>query len=179
MAANRMSHYVHQNRFNVIAYVHDLHKAGLPREAAEIQGEFAAFMTERAFIITKADWEELKTAVNQNHYEIELLKKDLVHGLEVIRNVCKTDNQSVCAEIHSVRAELKSDIQCLRSELKEGIQVVRTELKENIYFVHKEFKEDIQILDKAISASVHKMMLFTFSMAATLLGVMAKGFHWI
>lgn len=62
-----------------------------------------------------------------------------------------------------------------KDELKAEIKVVREEIKE----VKKEVKEDIKELSSKIESNARWMFSIMIAFGCGMLGVMAKGFHWI
>ena len=82
------------------------------------------------------------------------------------------------SQVKDLRTELKDDINDLRTELKGDINGLRTELKGDI----KELRSDITSIKEHMSAmrvDIVMTRVWMLCQSAVLLGVMARGFHWI
>lgn len=98
---------------------------------------------------------------------------------------------STKTELTDVKNELKSDIQEVRNELKSDIQEVGNELKSDIQEVRNELKSDIKDLRNELKSEMKDLRydtlkfvigsttVATVTILGTVLGTLAKGFHWI
>ena len=78
------------------------------------------------------------------------------------------------SEIRAVRTELKSEI----SDVRSGLKDLRTELKGDI----KELRSDMTSIKEQMSTMRVDMVMtraWMLCQSAVLLGVMARGFHWV
>jgi hypothetical protein len=71
--------------------------------------------------------------------------------------------------------ELKSDVKGLRTRMEDGFQAIRKEMTDGFQSLRKEMMDGSQSVRKEISDA----KIWALIIAAGVLGVLAKGFHWI
>jgi gas vesicle protein len=76
-------------------------------------------------------------------------------------------------------AELTQDVRALRKEQADDFKGVRKELADQFIAVRKDFSTEFTAVRKDQSSDFRALMIAGGLAALALLGVIAKGFHWI
>lgn len=105
---------------------------------------------------------------------IATVESDVRHIRSDIAEI-KVDIRRLDDKIEGVRTSLDGKIESLRTSLEGRIEGVRTELGGRIDGVQRDIRE---LTASFASAKVWALLLY-FGLAATLLGVMARGFGWL
>ena len=92
----------------------------------------------------------------------------------------KTSERLVRLEVQVVNiaagvVEIKSDVKDLRTRMEVGFQAVRKEMHEGDQALRKEMNDGFQSIRKELSDA----KIWALIIAAGVLGILAKGFHWI
>lgn len=86
--------------------------------------------------------------------------EDLLVGLQISVAVLKDQGVRIMADL----SELKRDAKDLRTRMEDGFQSIRKEMTDGFQSLHKE---------------IGTAKIWALLIAAAMLGVLARGFHWI
>lgn len=165
--------------FEVLTYMHTLHKAGIPQEAAEIQAKTVSDLIQRIderSALTKADLDETNLKIEQVRYETEQLRKDLKlelqtmnhdfslkfeqvrHETEQLRKDLMLETQSLnkdlILETQTLRKDLTLEIQILRNDLTLEIQAINSDLAQKIEAVRSDLTLEIQAIRSDLTRDI-------------------------
>jgi hypothetical protein len=74
-----------------------------------------------------------------------------------------------------MRTRMEDGFQTLRTEMTDGFQALRKEMTDGFQAVRKEMTDGFQ----AVRAEIASAKIWALLIAAAILGVLARGFHWI
>jgi hypothetical protein len=92
-------------------------------------------------------------------------------GLQVSVAVLTDQNARIMADV----SELKRDAKDLLSRMEEGFQSLRKDMHDGFQSLRKEMYDGFQLFHKELSNA----KIWALLIAAAMLGVLARGFHWI
>lgn len=190
----KMAHYAHKHHnhakqyFDLFTYIHSLRKVGVSQEVAEIQGEALKNMSEQIanqsqFLLTKADQQETNLRIIQIQTDV----KEIRHELVLTRQELKADivavDQKLSANIASVEQRLSANIASVEQKFSANLASVEERLSANMVLLDQKLSANIDSVREELKLSISKYVnstrLWMFSMMSLMLGVMARGFHWI
>ena len=166
-----MATHMHKKYFEILTFVHKLREAGVSEKAAEIQAQAIADVIEQVSnhsTLTKADLANTDRKIEENHRdtraEINLKISEIKSKIEEFRHD---------ADIKT--AEINFKIEKIHHELEVKMAQGFTNVEQGFTKVEQGFTR--------IQQGFNKVLIWMFSMltffSCSLLGVMAKGFHWL
>lgn len=97
--------------------------------------------------------------------------EDLLVGLQISVAVLKDQGVRIMADL----SELKCDAKDLRTRMEDGFQSTRKEMTDGFQSLRKDMTDGFQSIHKEISTA----KIWALLIAAAMLGVLTRGFHWI
>jgi hypothetical protein len=114
--------------------------------------------------------------------KVTVIATDLKEFKGEMKGFCTRTEDSV----QSLRKVMEDGLQALRKEMGDGLQALRKETGDGLQALRKEMGDGLQALRKEMtdgSQSVRKEIsdakIWALILAAGMLGVIARGFHWI
>jgi hypothetical protein len=107
--------------------------------------------------------------------DLKDLRTRMDDGFQSVRKEMRDGDQALRKEMHD-------GDQALGKEMKDGFQAVRKEMNDGFQAVRKEMNDGFQSIAKelsSISKELSNAKIWALLIAAAILGVLARSFHWI